>query len=164
MSEASESAHVRIVLADYGVEQQGKVTLVGAGISIFGVNPDSGLTAPFVVWATVNFAPEFVGYSPTVELSLETDDGKPVHLPTVADEQSQLRQVRIGTYEALRRTSVQGFDIPSEIIRPKTQILLLFQTGIKLDAGQLYRWRVEVDGVTRDHWTEMMYIVPPARN
>jgi hypothetical protein len=164
MSDASESAHVRIVLADYGVEQQGKVTLVGAGISIFGVNPDSGFTAPFVVWATVNFPPEFVGYSPTVELSLETDDGKPVNLPIGPDEQSQRRTMRIGTYEALPRTSVQDVDIPPQIIRPKTQMLLLFQTGIKLDAGQLYRWRVEVDGVTRDHWTEMMYVVSPAHS
>jgi hypothetical protein len=164
MSEASESAHVRIVLADYGVDQQGKVTLVGAGISIFAVNPDSGLTAPFVVWAAVNFAPEFVGYSPTVELSLETDDGKPVCLPTAADEQSQERPVRIGTYNVLPRTSVQDFDIPSEVIRPKTQMLLLFQTGMKLDAGHLYRWRVEVDGATHDHWTEMMYIMPPAQS
>jgi len=161
MSEASESARAQIVLADYGVDQQGKVTLVGAGISIFGLNP-AGFTAPFVVWATVTFAPKFVDHRLEIELSLETEDGKPVYLPdTPGDtpgDQAQARQVRVATYEALSRTPLTGFDVPPDITRPKKQILLVFQGGLKLDAGQLYRWRVTVDGATRDDWTELMYI------
>jgi hypothetical protein len=157
MSEASESARVQIVLADYGVDQQGKVTLVGAGISVFGLNP-AGFTAPLTIWATVTCAPEFVGHRLEIELSLETEDGKPVYLPSTPDNQAQARQVRVATYEALAPTSLAGFDIRSDIVRPKQQILLAFQGGLKLDAGQLYRWRVTVDGDTREEWTELMHI------
>jgi hypothetical protein len=35
MSEASDSVHVRIIIADYAVaDQRGKVTIVGAGLDL----------------------------------------------------------------------------------------------------------------------------------
>jgi hypothetical protein len=160
MSEASESAHVRIVLADYVVaDQQGKVTLVGAGLSIFSVNLETEATSPFGVWASVTFPPDFVGYSPTIELLLEAEDGTVVQLPNISGDQKQSRALRVATYEPLPPTVLPpGIHIPPRVARSKAQILLQFQAGLKLDTGQLYRWRVTVDGFSRDDWTEMMYI------
>jgi len=168
MSEASQSAHVRIVLADYAVgDDKGKMTLVGAGVSIFsGVNPETGATPPFGVWASVTFAPELVGYNAAVELSLETEHGDLVKVPLVVDGQPQQRPLRVASSESLPTTAVPGVNIPGHIARPKVQMVLQFQTGLKLDPGHLYRWRVRVDGDTKDDWTEMMYVAtasaPPA--
>jgi hypothetical protein len=157
MSDASDSAHVRIVIADYGIgDQAGKMTLVGAGVSIIPLNPSSGTTVPFTVWASASFAPVFVGENPAVELSLETTDGELVQMPGIAGGESQA--LRVAVAEALRPTVMQGAEVDQDAVRPKTQILLQFQTGLPLAAGHAYRWRVRIDGDTRDEWTELLFI------
>jgi hypothetical protein len=158
MSEASQSAHVIIVLADYAVaDQQGKMTLVGAGVSIFGINPNTGTTAPFAVWVNVTFPPSAVGDIPAVELALETDDGRLFEVPGATDEQGQPQTLRVKSSETLRPTVLPGTDLPLGVVRPKAQIVLQFQTGLPLAADQTYRWRVKVDNETRDEWTELMH-------
>jgi len=82
MSDAGDSAHVQILLADYAVaDAAGKLTVVGGGISVAGSTPNTGLTAAFAVVAVVTFDPAFVGESPAVELLLEDQHGQPVAQP-----------------------------------------------------------------------------------
>jgi hypothetical protein len=38
------------------------------------------------------------------------------------------------------------------------QILIQFQTGLQLAPGHAYKWRVRIDGVTQDEWTELLYV------
>jgi hypothetical protein len=153
MSEASESAHVRIFLADYAVaDAGGKVTMVGGGISIAGFNPASGTTAPFTVIAAVSFDPKFIGDSPAIELSLETDQGQLVGLP------GQTVPLRVGTSDKLNQPELPGAYVPNDAVRPKAQIIMQFQNGLPLAPGNTYRWRVKVDHETRPEWTEVLYI------
>jgi hypothetical protein len=153
MSDASESAHVRITIADYAVaDPLGKVTMVGAGIGIAGVNPATGMTAPFTVVAVVSFDPKFIGDNPAVELSLETNEGQLVQLP------GQRGPMRVGTSEKLNPPVLPGANVPNDAVRPKTQILLQFQNGLPLPPGRGYKWRIKVDHQTREEWTELLYI------
>jgi len=157
MSEPSQSAHVRIVLADYAVsDQQTKMTVVGGGVNIFGVNTATGSTAPFAVWASASFDPAFIGDNPAVELSLENAEGHLVYMPGLADAPPQA--LRVASAEKLLPTVLKGADIPQSAVRPKTQILLQFQNGLPLAAGHRYLWRVKVDGETRPDWTEVMFV------
>jgi hypothetical protein len=164
MSDASDTAHVRITIADYAVvDPQGKATVVGAGVSITGVNPQSGMTAPFTVLVSVTFAPQCVGEDPAVELSLETDDHQLVQMPGLPfDQTGQPQYLRVATSEKLLPTVLPGVNIPAGIVRPKSQMLLNFQNGLPLAPGRAYTWRVKIDGETKDDWTEMLY-VPTAR-
>jgi hypothetical protein len=161
MSAASDSAHVRIMIADYAVvDHRGKATMVGAGVSIIGVNPESGMTAPFAVFASVSFGPEFVGDNPAVELSLENGAGQLVTMPGTVGlaGEAQPQYLRVATSNELLPTVLPGANIPGDVARPKSQLLLHFQNGLPLAPGHLYRWRVKVDGETQDAWTESIYV------
>jgi hypothetical protein len=153
MSGASDSAHVRIVIADYAVaDAAGKITMVGAGVSIAGFNPATGHTAPLAVVAIVDFDPEFIGESPAVELALETSEGRLVALP------GQPGPLRVGTSEKLNPALMPGVNVPNHGVRPKSTILMMFMNGLPLAAGSGYVWRVRVDQDTRPEWTEWLYV------
>lgn len=154
MSEASQTAHVRIFLADYAVaDPGGKVTMVGGGIAIFGFNPATGTTAPFTVIAVVTFDPKCIGDSPAIELSLENDQGQLVQLP------GQPGPLRVGTSEKLNPPpGLPGIVVPNDAVRPRTQIIMQFQNGLPLPPGNGFKWRVRVDHETRPEWTEFLYV------
>jgi len=154
MSDASKSAYVRIFLADYGVadDNTGKLTMVGGGISIIGLNAQTNTTAPFTVIAVITFAPKFIGQSPAIELSLETDNGQLVTLP------GQPGPLRMAMAEKLDPPRVRGFHVPNDAVRPKHQMLMQFQNGLPLSAGTGYKWRITIDQQTNPEWTEGFYV------
>ncbi len=164
MSDVSDSAHVRIMLADYAVADtaSSKVTIVGGNIVWVPAGPNPAHTVPFSVVATVSFDPRFVGESPAVELLLEDENGQPVPLPGLSGQQGQPQYLRVGVSEQLRPTIVQSLRIPTDAVRPRMNLLLNFHSGLPLSMGQRYTWRVRVDGETRDEWTEWLYVVGPA--
>jgi hypothetical protein len=153
MSEASDSAHVRILLADYAVaDDAGKISMIGASISIIGINPVTGTTAPFTVVTVVSFDPKHIGESPAVELSLETEDGQLVTLP------GQPGPLRVAVADKLDAPKLSGANIPNDAVRPKAQILMQFQNGLPLAVGTGYRWRITIDQKTEPEWTEPLYV------
>jgi hypothetical protein len=93
-----------------------------------------------------------------MELSLETE-GQLVQLPGTADEiGGEPQYLRVAASEQLQPTLLSGTTIPNELIRPKSQMMMHFQNGLPLAPGHLYVWRVKIDLVTRDEWTEPMYV------
>ena len=134
------------------------MTIVGGGVTILGVNVESGMTAPFSVLVWVTFAPNFVGDNPAVELSLETDENQLVQLPGFLDSAGQPQYLRVATSDTLLPTVMPGAVIPDGVVRPKAQMLMQFQNGLPLTPGHMYRWRVKVDGDTHNDWTETMFI------
>lgn len=160
MSEVSASAHVTFVVADYmAVGPQSKLTFVGAGISFVSVDPMSGQSAPLSICATATFHPKFVGESPQVVLTLETEDGAVLELPARADQlEGQPVRVEVGSATPLAQTVIDGFEIPADAIRPKVNVLMQFQNGLPLQPGHRYVWRITIDGETRDDWTESIYV------
>jgi hypothetical protein len=162
MSEIGRSARVSITVADYiAPGQASKLTIVGAGITILGCDQTTGRTAPISVIATVTFDPKFVGESPHIELSLETADGAVVEISTTADASSdhpKTEPLRVGGPHALLPTVLKGVDIPADAVRPKAHLLMQFQSGLTLEPGQRYLWRITIDDETRDEWTDAMYV------
>lgn len=153
MSEASDSAHVRVIIADYAVvDTNSKLTIVGGGLSVIALNPANAMTAAFAVVGSVSFDPKFVATSPALVLSLETDDGHLVQLPGIPEP------IQLAGSNELSPTRLPGTEIPKEAVRPKVQLLMQFQNGLPLAAGRGYKWRLTVDGETRDEWTESFYV------
>ncbi|WP_433599141.1 hypothetical protein ACQPXH_26195 [Nocardia sp. CA-135953] len=152
MSEAADTAHVSMTLADYAAVDQGqKINMVGGSISLVGYDFNVGVTVPFTVVAWISFDSKFGGHSPAIELLLEDDTGAIVELPGPPNPVDAPRYVRVGAAEVLR---------PAEAgLRPRSQIVLNFATGLPLTAGQIYRWRVKIDGSTQDSWTYDFLVV-----
>jgi hypothetical protein len=156
MSDAAESAHVRLLLADYAnIDSQGKINVIGGGVTAVGINEIGGTTVPHAIIAVVTFDTRFIGEAPAVELSLEHDDGTLVELPGPAGVPQFLR---VGQADHLKPLLVPGLRIPNDAVRPHVQFVMFFSNGLPLSAGHSYTWRVRVDHQTRDEWTEKFYI------
>ena len=66
--------------------------------------------------------------------------------------------LRVAASDQLKPTVLPGATIPTEAIRPKAVMMMHFQNGLPLAPGHRYIWRVKIDYVTRDDWTESMYV------
>lgn len=162
MSEVGQSARVTIIVADYvAVAESHKFTIVGSGITLAGLDPQSGRTAPISAIAIATFDPKFLGESPVVEFSFETDDGELVEIPPPLDQPDGNPQpLRITPGEnPLVPTVVEGVVVPAHAVRPKVQMMMQFQSGMPLVADRRYLWRITIDGETRDEWTETLYVM-----
>ena len=165
MSELSDSAHVRLLIGDYGVidQQLGKITLVGGGISLIGKPPNSENTAPFAVVAVADFDPKHLGERPNVELALEDEDGQLVALPSPPGATGGATQyIRIASNDALDRREVPGMQVPADALRPRVTLMLMLQNGLPLAVGKKYAWRLKIDNETCDGWTEPFYVPRPS--
>jgi hypothetical protein len=162
MSEVSGSAHVRLLLADYGVvDSQGKITIVGGGITIAGIPPNTNATAPFAVLGVIDFDQKYVGQRVAMELALEQDNGDLVPMPGAPDSADHAQYVRIAANEELKSPTVTWGRVPYRAVRPRHTLMLMFQNGLPLRQGHTYTWRLKIDDETRDEWTEEMYVPAP---
>src|SRR5262245_34245575 len=117
MTAVAESAHVRIILADYAAaDQKGKLNIVGGGISVVGINPQTHATPAFSVVVTVSFDPVFIGESPAVELQLEDEHGDVFVMPA-----NPPQKLRAGVSSELKPPGVDGFTVPGNAVRPTSQ-------------------------------------------
>jgi hypothetical protein len=67
MSDAADSAIVRILLADFAsADPVNTLNIIGAGITMIGLVPNTVATVPHAAVATISFPPIFVGKSPGV--------------------------------------------------------------------------------------------------
>jgi hypothetical protein len=158
MSELSTSAHVRLLIADYGVidQQLGKITIVGGGLTIIGTPPNTEHTAPFAILAVVDFDSKHIGQRPMIELALEQENGQLVPMPGPPD---QTRFVHIASNDVLKTRNDMGeFLIPPKVIRPRVTLMIMLQNGLPLQPGHTYTWRLKIDDETRDEWTEPFYV------
>jgi hypothetical protein len=76
------------MLADFANSgADGKLNIIGGGITMMAFDPNVGATIPHAVIATVAFPPRFVGEAPAIELALQNDDGSLVTLSTPGGQQ-----------------------------------------------------------------------------
>ena len=169
MSDVGHSARVTIIVADYATvnESNNKFTIVGSGVSLVGFDSRAiKRTAPLSVVAIATFDPKFLGESPVVELTLETTDGSIVELPPGDDAPDGPPfpiHIKAGP-EPLVPTVLPGYRLPYDAIRPKTQMMMQFASGLPLSFEHRYLWRVTIDGESRDEWTESLYVVDLAQD
>lgn len=163
MSDVSEAATVRLLIADYiSADAVGKLNLIGGGLSIIGTQPDAlgasvGNSAPFGIVVSVAVGAELYGTEASFELVLEDSAGKPVALPSPDGKGTQT--MRIAQNVMLEEPSYPlGMGIPRRTLPARTQWVLMFVAGLPLPPAALYRWRVKIDHDSRDEWTEPFYV------
>ncbi len=159
MSDVSDAALVRILLADYAAVDVGnKINVVGGGLTLVGFNQGSGLTAPFTVVVSVMVPPRLYGAECAVEIVLEDSAREPVSLPGPTGDAQVMRVGQAVTFE---RPSFPGAYIPQATVGAKVQWVLGFNTGLPLPIGQRYVWRVRIDHETNDDWVEEFFVPGP---
>jgi len=164
VSDVSDSAIVRLILADYAASDAvGKLNLIGGGLAVIGQATEqvpgvaTGNSLPFSVVASVAVGPELYGTECAVELVLEDDQGKQVWLPGQGGGESQA--VRIKQTVRFGKPHFPGdMGVPASRLRARTQWVLMFPGGLPLAPGTLYKWRVRIDQQSRDDWAEEFYV------
>lgn len=162
MSEVSDVATVRILLADYATTETGKINALGAGITAIGISPTiSGLTIGFALIVQVGVPHQFYNAECSVEMLLEDSSGGLVEIPPAPGLPTQ--PIRVG--QAIRFDPPkfqQPVSAPANYLPARVQWVLNFTTGLPLSAGQGYAWRVKIDDASRDEWLERFVVVGPS--
>jgi len=163
VSDVSDAAVVRILIADYAVaDQGGKVNIIGGGLTGVGLNPDTRLSAPFALFVQVGVPPQFYNAECSVEILLQDSAGQLVELPGPAPGLPQ-QPVRVGQAVRFEEPRLpQPVNAPVRYLPARAQWALGFATGLPLTAGQGFAWRVMIDGETRDDWIERFVVLGPA--
>jgi len=164
VSDVSDAAVVRMIIADYSVADtvSGKVNIIGGGTTGVGHNPQTGLTAPFALFVSVAVPPGLANEEGAVEIVLEDSNGELVALPATAPG-LPTQPLRVG--QAVRFDEPrfpQPVNAPMRYIYPRAQWALSFATGLPLPVGQGFAWRVKIDDMSRDDWTERFVVIGPA--
>lgn len=162
MSDASDTAVVRMIIADYSVADpvSGKVSIIGGGATGLGLSPQTGLTVPFALYVSVSAPPDLANQDCTVDIVLEDSSGELVSLPLAPGLPDQpVRVTQAFTF--VQPSFAQPVSAPPRYLYPRAQWALSFPTGLPLTVGQGYTWRVNVDGETRDDWIERFVVLDP---
>lgn len=158
MSDVSEVASVRILLADYAAsDAASKLNVIGGGVTVLGFVPAMNQTAPFTVVVTVSVPPSHYNHECALELVLEDALGNPVSLPGPTGEAQIMRVGQLIKFEEPKTQT----GIPRGSLRSRHQWVLGFSIGLPLALGQRYIWRVKIDHETRDDWTEEFFLPGP---
>lgn len=141
MSDLAAEADLAIWLADFAtLDPQGKLNLLGGGVSILGFDPMQGVTARFTVVGRVRIP---VKYTPTdvpVELSLLDEVGEVVSIGVPTPQPLRIAQVA-----KIEKPNVVGMpSLPPEL--PAQHIVILDIAGLPLQPGRTYAWSLRVDG------------------
>ena len=156
MSEVCERASVSLVLADYAVaDQLGKLQMVGGGLQIIGRDHASGVSSAFALVVSLDFPPEVFNEQYAFEVVLEDTAGAPVELtaaPTV---------MRFGQTLQVEEPNFRGNGVPRHALPARSHVVLYFNTGLPLPAGQVLVWRARIDGDSRPEWSVPFFVPGP---
>lgn len=160
MSEVSDNAAVRLILADYAaVDPAGKLNIVGGGLTGVGINVGTpGLTLPFALVVIIAVPPQLYNEQCAVEIVLEDSAGNLAVLPAPAPGMAP-QPMRVGqviTFEEPRFPP--GVNTPRGFLTSRAQWVVAFNPGLPLLAGQNYVWRVRIDDETQEVWTERFVV------
>lgn len=164
MSEVFEQASVSLILADFAVaDQLGKLQMVGGGLQIIGRDHGTGMSAAFALVVSLSFPPTLVNEQYAFEVVLENAAGLPVQLDEVAApaDTSPARVMRFGQTLQIEEPNFRGSGVPRRALPTRSQVVLYFNTGLPLPAGQVLVWRARIDGESRSDWTVPFFVPAP---
>lgn len=154
-----QDARVLVMIADYaGVDGSGKLNAIGAGFNLTQIDPQTGMSPPQFLVVVVDVPVRHVGSEYPVVVELRRDDtNEVVSVPGPTGPQ------------ALRIQQMARVDhppLPQGVQRPpalssRHQMVMSFATGIPLQAGASYRWRVEIEGQSRPQWNAVFHVLAP---
>jgi len=161
MSEVHEAATVSLIMADYAVaDQLGKLQMIGGGLQIIGRDHSTGATAAFAIVVSLGFPAEVFNEQYAFEVILEDVMGSPVSLGD--DVTGDGGVMRFGQSQQVEEPTFPGAGVPRRSLPARTQVVIHFNNGLPLPAGQVLRWRVRIDGETKPDWVLLFFVAPPA--
>ncbi len=161
MSEVFDGAVVSLIMSDFAVaDQLGKLQVVGGGLYALNRDHNTGATTAFAVTVTQSFSAPLAGEQYVFELVLEDSSGAPVALATApAGAASAL--IRFGQTMQVEEPTLRGSIIPRHALPARSQVVVYFNTGLPLEAGQVYVWRAQIDGESKPEWTWPFFVPAP---
>lgn len=160
MSSVSDAARVQILHADYAAaDASDKINALGIGFQIC-LAQSTGLTSPQAVVVIIDVPPDQIGEDFALELSLVDDTAQVV---TAGGPDGQ-RPIRFGQSVTVSAPALQvpGKRIPRGALWPRHQMIVNLQSGVPVDPGRSYEWRVAIDSFSADHWAARFYVPGPA--
>jgi hypothetical protein len=156
-----QDARVLVFVADYaGVDAAQKINAIGAGFTLTGTQPQTGLTPPQHVVVVIDVPTKYVGTDFSLTIELRRDDlDQAVTVPGPAGQPEAMRIQQIVRPE--KPQVPQGAQMPSGLYA-RIQYVLAFPTGLQLPAGVTYRWQVEIEGQTKPGWDSVFHVLAPA--
>jgi hypothetical protein len=134
---------VTMLLADYAVVADGKLTVVGGGWSITGPAPE-----PFGIAILVHVPWDQANQRHTMRLELLDSDGNPALARQAGDEDGDAEPIVFFDDLAFEVGRPPG-------IKPGTPLEFMIavnSTPLALEPGGRYEWRLAIDGEMRDEW------------
>ncbi|MDJ0317316.1 DUF6941 family protein [Arthrobacter antibioticus] len=134
-----------ILIADFvNIDAAGKVNIIGGGVQFLGFDPDTGITAPFSLFANVTVSlPSLDDVTATVEVALIDADGQPVTVPS-QDGQAPLQFTQTVDFAHTINPEIQA---PPMGFPGSSNVVLNFPSGLPLPVGTTYEWVVLMDGM-----------------
>lgn len=158
MTTSSGSAGASIILADFvNIDAAGKVNIVGGGIQFMGFDPNSGMTAPFSLYASITVSiPAFDSTQAEVEIMLIDADGHPVQVPGPEGSPNTMQFTQSVDF---RHTLAPNVQPPPMGFPGSSNVVLNFPGGLPLPQGATYEWVVLLNGT---RLTSSTFFVPRA--
>lgn len=157
MSEIAQTAVAWIQMADFAqAEAAGKATLVGAGLSAVPYVQERSATARFSVVADVELPYPMLPVDFPVEIALTTPSGELVS----PRGSTPMRLAKIARAEQPQIPAGVGGE-GRAVMRGRTRIVMDFGQGIPLPPGEVFRWRLMLDGDASRIWTWPFLVLGP---
>lgn len=158
MSDIADSAKAVVFVADHAVADPpgNKINALGVAWQVTTLSP-SGATPGQAVVAVIEVPQRFAGDEVALSLSLRDSADNVVALPQPPDGNPQ--PMRVAQVAVVDKPLLPGVATPKEL-KSRMQIVLGLPSGLTLRPGELYTWRLEIDGTTRDDWTASFFVVP----
>jgi hypothetical protein len=130
---------VTMLLADFAVVAEGKLTIVGGGWSVTGPAP-----SPFAIALKIEVPWDQANTQHTMRLELLDADGQAVLVPPGAPTEEQPLMVE-GQFETGRPAG----------LKPGTPLDVMLAVNVPpqpIPPGGRYEWRLSIDGRSDDDW------------
>lgn len=153
-----EDCRAFIFVADYiSADASGKLTAIGLGFSISGVQP-TGMSIPQHVGVIIDVPAKYNGNEFAVTVELRDDEtGKAVAMPGPSGSPEA---IRIQQLAKAQMPTIRGTYLPSSL-PCRVQAILAFPNGLPLQLGKSYTWKLEIDGQHRKGWEAGFHVAGP---
>ncbi len=153
----AEQIRVALLVADFAAgDASGKANVIGAGSPVVSVEPHHGQTTPQSVLALLDVPPTLYEEEFVVTLALHDGLGELVQVSAPSGGTHALRVANV--VKAPVPTFASGIYVPSRMVWGHTQVVLNFPTGLPLERGQLYTWRLSIDSTSDPRWAASFYV------
>lgn len=163
MSDVYDHADVSLMMADYAVtDQSNKLQVVGGGLQVVARNHAKKMSHAFALVISMVFTPDVINEQYAFEVVLENADGSPAQLGGTNPDGTP-KVMRFGQNLQVEEPNYRGVIVPRHTLPPRAQMVLYFNNGLPLPAGQGLAWRARIDTDTKPHWVLPFFVpAPPA--